>query len=100
MHHVVPEFHVLDDFRQTEHHGARGPRRLLVAREEHRPPTDCQSTLDGDCATDIPSVGLPARLLDVSPDGVQLRAQRVDVGFSQVCVSVDIGDRHWWDTSC
>jgi hypothetical protein len=48
VHHVVPEFHVLDDLGQPERGGPQQPQRSAVAAEQHDPPGEFEEALQLD----------------------------------------------------
>ena len=94
MHHVVAQFHVLDDLSRTEQRRAQQPQRSAVAEQQHDPAAGHQRTLDGDGPPDVARVFLTARRLDVTADGVELGAEDLDVGVRRMCVGIDVCDGH------
>jgi hypothetical protein len=77
---VVPDLHVVEDFRGGEHRDTRQPGRRQQGREHRRPAADFQTPLDGDDSPDVPGVVLPQIGEDLLAEPVEFTAELLDVG--------------------
>ena len=94
VHHVVPEFHVLDDLRERQQANSGEPRRTTTAGEKHCAAADFERTLQTNDVAHVSRILLAARLLDVATNRVEFAAERFDVGVREMCVFLDICNRH------
>ncbi|SKY04769.1 Uncharacterised protein [Mycobacteroides abscessus subsp. abscessus] len=94
VHHVVAEFHVLDDLRDAERRRARPPARATRRTEDQSAADQLETALEADRVAQIPRVALPPVGFDVGADLVELATELFDVGLAQMCVLRDVGDRH------
>ena len=83
--HVVADLHVLQDLGGGQHRGAGQPGWRQEGGEQQDPAADLQLTLDGDHPADVPRIVLAAAGDHLVADPVQLAAELVDVGLSQMC---------------
>jgi hypothetical protein len=91
---VVAQLHVLDDLGQGQHPGPGPPRQPVSAGEQRNSSAGGQPALELDGSPHIAGIALPARLLDIGADGVELGRELLDVLGGQVGVFLDVGDRH------
>ena len=77
MHHVVAEFHILDDLATPEGRRAGSPRVTACGTADRYAPAKFESSLEADRIAQIVRVVLAAVGLDVRPDRVELHAQRL-----------------------
>ena len=95
VHDVVAEFHVLDDLRRREQRSCPTSQknRFRLPNNTIRPPTS-RIALGQDGAPQVRRVTHAAIGFDLTTQGVEFGAERLDIGLGQMCVFVDVSDCH------
>ena len=89
---VVADFHVLDALGERQRRGADQPAGPGATARDEQTRSHIERALERDGATNVGSVSLPQRGLDLAADAVQFVGQRVDVRLAEVRVHRDVGD--------
>ncbi len=77
VHHIVADFHVVEDLRQSEHRGARQPGGRQNAGEQHCAPADFKGPLGFDDAADVVGIAFTEIGQHAFLDGVEFTAEVV-----------------------
>ena len=94
MNDVVREFHVLDAFGRRQRDSPEHQSGSGLAQADGEPRRNLEASLEGDGATDVLTVLVAERVLDVTTNCLQLSRERLDVRIGEMGVFGYFGDGH------